>query len=53
MIGNVNDHEATWTFYDKELQKTKQTVLEMKKMMNQKAHKLYVHWKFYNNLFNS
>ena len=47
VINDLNDEEITETFYEKELQKTNQKVIE------RKGDKLYVKWKVYDNSFNS
>ena len=40
------------SFYEKELQKTNQKSLELKKLIKKKGNKLYVKWKGQNNSFN-
>ena len=47
VINDLNGEEITETFYEKELQKTNQKVIE------RKGDKLYVKWKVYDNSFNS
>ena len=47
VLNNLDGKEIIGTFYENELQKTNQKVL------NKKGDKLYVKWKGYDNSFNS
>ena len=47
VINDLNDDEIVGTYYEKELQKTKEKVIK------RKGDKLYVKWKGYNRSFNS
>ena len=49
----MNGEEITGSFYEKELQKTSQEKLKIKKVLKRKGDKLYVKWKGYDNRFNS
>ena len=48
----MNGEEITGSFYEKELQKTSQKELRIKKVI-EKGDKLYVKWKGYDNRFHS
>ena len=43
----------SWSFYEKELQKTNQGKLRIEKVLKRKGDKLYVKWKGYDSRFNS
>ena len=52
----INDHkgeEIIETFFEKELQKTNQKELRIKKVIKSKGNKFYVKWKGYDKSFNS
>ena len=52
----INDHngeEIIGTFYENELQGTKQNEFRIEKVIKKKGDKLYVKWKGYDNSFNS
>ena len=53
VISDIKAEEIVGTFYLKELQKTNQNSLELKKIINRKGYKLYVKWKGYDSSFNS
>ena len=53
VINDLNGGEIIGTFYEKELQSTKQQTFRIEKVIKKKGDKLYVKWKGYNNLFNS
>ena len=53
VINDLNGEEITWTFYEKELQKTNQKEFRIEEVIKRKGDKLYVKWKGYNNWFNS
>ena len=48
-----SDLNGVGTFYEKELQKVKQEIFRIEKVIKKKGDKLYVKWKGYNNSFNS
>ena len=50
---NLNGEEIIGTFYENELQKTKQNEFRIEKVIKKKGGKLYVKWKGYDNSFNS
>ena len=50
---DLNGEEIIGTFYENELQKTKQNKFRIEKVIKKKGDKLYVKWKGYDNLFNS
>ena len=52
-ISGLKGKEILGRFYEKELQKTNQTVFRAKKVIKRKGDKLYVKWKDYDNSFNS
>ena len=52
VIEHLNRKEIVGTFYEKELQKTNQTELRIKKVIKKKRDKFNVKWKDYNS-FNS
>ena len=53
VINNLNGEEIAGTFYENELQITKQKEFRIEKVIKKKGDKLYVKWKGYNSLFNS
>ena len=53
VINDLNDEENIGTFYENELQGTKQNVFRIEKVIKRKGEKLYVKWKGYDNSFNS
>ena len=53
VINDLNGEEIIGTFYEKELQKTKQVEFRIEKVIRRKGDKLYVKWKGYDNSFNS
>ena len=53
VICNLNGEEIAGTFYEKELQKTKQKEFRIEKVIKRKGDKLHVKWRGYNNYFNS
>ena len=53
VINDLNGEEIIGTFYENELQKTKQNEFRIEKVIKKKGDKLYVKWKGYNNSFNS
>ena len=48
VINDLNGEEIIGTFYEKELQKTNQKELRIKKVIKRKGDKLFVKWKGYN-----
>ena len=52
-INGLNDEEIIGTFYENELQGTKQNKFRIEKTLNRKGDKLYVKWKGCNNSFNN
>ena len=53
VINDLNGEEITGTFYENELQGTKQNEFRIEKVIKRKGDKLYVKWKGYDNSFNS
>ena len=53
VIKDLNNNEIIGTYYEKELQKTKQHEFRIEKVIKKKGDKLYVKWKGYDNSFNS
>ena len=53
VINDLNGEEIIGTFYENELQKTKQNEFRIEKVIKRKGDKLYVKWKGYDNSFNS
>ena len=53
VINDLNGEEITGTFYENELQGTKQNEFRIEKVIKRKGDKLYVNWKGYDNSFNS
>ena len=52
-IKDLNGEEIIETFYEKELQKNNKKQFSIKKVKKEKANKLLVKWKRYDNSFNS
>ena len=53
VISDLNGEEIIGTFYEKELQKTKQNEFRIEKVIKKKGNKLYVKWRRYDNSFNN
>ena len=53
VLNDLNGEEIFGTFYESELQKTKQNEFRIEKVIKKKGDKLYVKWKGYDNSFNS
>ena len=53
VINDLNGEEITGTFYENELQGTKQNEFRIEKVLKKKGDKLYVKWKGCDNSFNS
>ena len=53
VLNDLNGEEIIGTFYENELQKTKQNEFRIEKVIKKKGDKLYVKWKGYHNSFNS
>ena len=53
VLNDLNGKEIIGTFYENELQKTKQNEFGIEKVIKKKGDKLYVKWKGYDNLCNS
>ena len=53
VLNDLNSEEIIGTFYENELQKTKQNEFRIEKVIKKKGDKLYVKWKGYDNSFNS
>ena len=53
VVSDLKDEEVVRTFYEKELQKTKQKEFSVEKVIRRKGEKLYVKWKGYDSSFNS
>ena len=53
VINDLNGEEIIGTFYEDELQGTKQIEFRIEKVIKRKGDKLYVKWKGYDNPFNS
>ena len=53
VINDLNGEEIIGTFYENELQKTKQNEFRKEKVIKRNGDKLYVKWKGYDNSFNS
>ena len=54
VIGDIKGEEIVGTFYKKELQKANQKELKVEENKDkEKANKLYVKWKSYDNTFDS
>ena len=52
VISDLNVQEVTGSFYEKELQKTRQEKFRIGKVLKRKGGKLYVKWKGYDSRFN-
>ena len=52
-ITDLNNEEIISTFYEQELQGTRQNEFRTEKVIKKKGDKLYVKWKGYNSSFNS
>ena len=52
VINDLNGEEITGTFYENELQGTKQNEFRTEKVIKRKCGKIYVKWKGYDNSFN-
>ena len=53
VVNDLNGEEIIDTFYENELQGTKQNEFRVEKVIKRKGDKLYVKWKSYDNSFNS
>ena len=53
VINDLNCEEIIGTFYENELQGTRQNEFRIEKVVTRKGDKLYVKWKGYDNSFNS
>ena len=53
VLNDLNGEEIIGTFYENELQKTKQNEFRIEKVIKRKGDKLYVKWKGYDNSFNN
>ena len=53
IFNDPNGEKIIGTFYENELQKTKQNEFRIEKVIKKKGDKLYVKWKGYDNSFNS
>ena len=53
VLNDLNGEEIIGTFYENELQKTKQNEFRIEKVIKRKYEKLYVKWKCHDNSFNS
>ena len=53
VINDLNGEEIIGTFYEKELQGTRQNEFRIEKIIKRKGDELYVKWKGYSNSFNS
>ena len=53
VINDLNGKEIIGTFYEQELQGTRQNEFKIEKLIKKKCDKLYVKWKGYDNSFNS
>ena len=53
VLSEFNGEEILGTFYENELQKTKQNEFRIEKVLKKEGNKLSVKWKGYNNSFNS
>ena len=52
-LKDLNDEEITGSFYEPELQKTKQQVYRIEKVLQKRGKKILVKWKGYPDSFNS
>ena len=53
VLNDLKGEEIIGTFYENELQSTKQNEFRIEKVIKKKGDKLYVKWKGYDNSFNS
>ena len=53
VINDLNSEEIIGTFYENELQRTRQNEFRIEKVLKKKGDNLYVKWKGYDNSFNS
>ena len=53
VLNDLKGEEIIGTFYENELQSTKQNEFRTENVIKKKGDKLYVKWKSYDNLFNS
>ena len=53
VLNDLKGEEIIGTFYENELQSTKQNEFRIEKVIKKKVDKLYVKWKSYDNSFNS
>ena len=53
VLNDLNGEEIIGTFYENELQQTKQNEFRIEKVIKRKGDKLYVKWKGYDKSFNS
>ena len=53
VINDLHGEEIIGTFYEKELQGTRQNEFRIEKIIKRKGDELYVKWKGYSNSFNS
>ena len=53
VLNDLNGEQIIGTFYEKELQGTKQNKFRIEKVIKRKGDKLYVKWKGYDNSCNS
>ena len=52
-LNDLKKEEIIGTFYENELQKTKQNEFRIEKVIKKKGDKFYVKWKGYDNSLNS
>ena len=53
ILNDLNGEEIIGTFYENELQKTKQNEFRIERVIKKKGDKLYVKWRGYDSSFNS
>ena len=53
VLNDLKGEEIIGTFYENELQRTKQNEFRIENVIKKKGDKLYVKWKSYDNSFNS
>ena len=53
VVSDLNGELITGSFYEKELEKTRQEKFRIEKALRRKGDKLHVKWKGYDNWFNS
>ena len=51
-LRDLNDEEIEGSFYEQELQKTKQQLYRIEKVLKKKGDKMLVKWKGYSDKFN-